>query len=340
MDEQGAANELRSGRETQPSAPNGRHHEAPAQSLADNTHSTAGQGKERSVKSSGNEASTPDAPHSGALSLSSTLLKRAEVEDRRRRRRTAILVRAWQIVVIVAVLGLWQLTTTQQWVDPVLAKTPAETWAYLVEATGNGELGKNTWATLFAVLLAWVLAGAVGAAVGLTLGLLPRTERVVGPILEAFNAMPRIALAPVLIIYFGIGASAKVALAFSLAFFIVASGTRAGVRSADSELLRLSTIFGASRRQIVQTILLPGAVPSLFESLRLGLIYSLLGVVGSEIIGSQDGLGQLIAKYSGLFEMNAVYGILILLAVIATVFNQAMVILEERLLRWQATGQQ
>lgn len=285
-------------------------------------------------------AATSITPYSNAVSSSLTLLNSREGADRRRRRQTTIVVRAWQVVVVLAILGLWQLATTQQWVDPVLAKTPAETWSYLVEATRSGELGKNTWATLFAVLLAWALSGVVGSAVGLTLGLLPRTERVLGPILEAFNAMPRIALAPVLIIYFGIGASAKVALAFSLAFFIVASGTRAGVRSADSELLRLSTIFGASRWQIVRTILLPGAVPSLFEALRLGLIYSLLGVVGSEIVGSQDGLGQLIAKYSGLFEMNAVYGILILLALIATILNQTMVVLEHRLLRWQMIGQQ
>lgn len=286
----------------------------------------------------GNSTASVTPPSNQTPSLA--LLNRVEAEDRKRRRRTSLLVRAWQVAVILAILSLWQLATIQQWVDPVLAKTPAETFSYLAEATRNGELGTNMWATLLAVLLAWLLSGVSGAAVGLALGLLPRTERVVGPILEAFNAMPRIALAPVLIIYFGIGASAKVALAFSLAFFIVVSGVRAGVRSADSELVRLSTIFGASRWQIVRTVLLPGAVPSLFEALRLGLIYSLLGVVGSEIIGSQDGLGQLIAKYSGLFEMNAVYAILILLAVIATILNQAMVVVEKRLLRWQTTGLQ
>ena len=232
-------------------------------------------------------------------------------------------------------LGLWQLAAAEKWPDPVLAKSPVQSWDYLVSAARSGELWSNTRSTMAAVLIAWALAGLAGVAAGLALGLMPRTERVLSPFLDAANAMPRIALAPLLIVALGIGTSAKVALASTLVFFIVVSGARAGVRSTDAEWLRLSMVLGARKTQLFGKVLLPVATPAIFAALRLGLIYSLLGVVGSELYSARDGLGQLIAYNSSTFQMDAVYGILLLLAVIAVVLNQLMGFLERRLLRWQ-----
>ena len=249
--------------------------------------------------------------------------------------RETLVVRGLQVSVGLLLLGLWQLAATWKWPDPVLAKSPVQSWDYLVSAAGSGELWSNTRSTMTAVLIAWVLAGAAGVVAGLALGLMPRTERVLNPYLDAANAMPRIALAPLLIVALGIGTSAKVALAATLVFFIVLSGARAGVRSTDAEWLRLSTVLGARKRQLFLKVLLPVATPAIFAALRLGLIYSLLGVVGSELYSARDGLGQLIAYNSSTFQMDAVYGILVLLAVIAVVLNQLMGFLERRLLRWQ-----
>jgi len=244
-------------------------------------------------------------------------------------------VRVLQVSLGVALLGLWQLAAAEKWPDPVLAKSPVQSWDYLVGAARSGALWSNTWSTMTAVLIAWVLAGLAGVAAGLALGLMPRTERVLSPYLDAANAMPRIALAPLLIVALGIGTSAKVALASTLVFFIVLSGARAGVRSTDAEWLRLSTVLGARKHQLFFKVLLPVTTPAIFAALRLGLIYSLLGVVGSELISARDGLGQLIAYDSSVFQMDGVYGILVLLAVIAVVLNQLMALLERRLLRWQ-----
>jgi NitT/TauT family transport system permease protein len=147
--------------------------------------------------------------------------------------------------------------------------------------------------------------------------------------------MPRLALAPLFIVALGINTSAKVAMAATLVFFIVLSGARAGVRSTDAEWLRLSTVLGAKKHQLFRKVLLPVATPAIFAALRLGLIYSLLGVVGSELISARNGLGQLIAYDSSMFRMEGVYAILILLAVIAVVLNQTLGFVERRLLRWQ-----
>jgi NitT/TauT family transport system permease protein len=246
-----------------------------------------------------------------------------------------MIVRGLQVALGVVLLGLWQLAAACHWPDAVLAKSPVQSWDYLVRAARSGVLWSNTYATMTAVLIAWVLAGLAGVVAGVALGLMPRTERVLTPYLDAANAMPRIAFAPLLIVALGIGTSAKVALAATLVFFIVLSGARAGVRSADAEWLLLSSVLGARKHQVFRKVLLPVATPAIFAALRLGLIYSLLGVVGSELISARDGLGQLIAYDSSVFQMDGVYGILVLLAVIAVVLNQLMGFLESRLLRWQ-----
>jgi NitT/TauT family transport system permease protein len=255
--------------------------------------------------------------------------------QRARWSRDSVVVRAAQILVGLGLLGLWQLAAAHKWPDPVLAKTPLQTWHYLIHSASSGELWSNTRATLTAVLIAWVLAGAAGVLAGVTLALLPRVERVLTPYLDAANAMPRIALAPLFIVALGINTSAKVAMASTLVFFIVLSGARAGVRSTDAEWLRLSIVLGAKKHQVFRKILLPVATPAIFAALRLGLIYALLGVVGSELISARNGLGQLIAYDSSMFRMEGVYAILILLAVLAVVLNQALGFVERRLLRWQ-----
>ena len=155
------------------------------------------------------------------------------------------------------------------------------------------------------------------------------------PYLDAANAMPRIALAPLLIVALGIGTSAKVAVASTLVFFIVLSGARPASGPPTPSGCGCRRVLGATKRQLFSKVMLPVATPAIFAALRLGIIYSLLGVVGSELISARDGLGQLIAYDSSVFQMDGVYGILVLLAVIAVILNQLMSLLERRLLRWQ-----
>lgn len=249
--------------------------------------------------------------------------------------RKSWIVRTWQVGLVVLWLAAWELTVRSGVLAPVLAKSPLDSWNYLVEAMISGELMTNLGATMTAVIIAWVLAGVLGVCAGIAVGLMPTVERVISPFMDAVNAMPRIALAPLFIVVFGITTTAKVAVAATLVFFIVFSGSRAGVRSTDAELLRLSTVLGAKPHQIFAKVLFPVAVPAIFASLRLGLVYSLLGVVGSELISARDGLGQLVAMYSATFRMEAVYAILIVLAIVATVLNLIMGLIERRLLTWQ-----
>lgn len=241
-----------------------------------------------------------------------------------------------QVAVGLGLILLWQLCITLDLINPLVAKSPREVAAFLLEITENGVLWENFRVTVSATLIALVLASVAGVVIGISLGLMPRVEAAVDPYITFLNSMPRIALAPVFIIYFGIGQSAKIALAFSLVVFIVLINARAGIRSADPDIVTLSKVLNINKRQLFTKILLPSAIPSIFAGLRLGVTYAFLGVVASELIAARAGLGQLVAEYSGTFRLEGVFAVLIVLAAVASIINALMAMIEKRLLRWQA----
>ena len=215
--------------------------------------------------------------------------------------------------------------------DKFFVSTPWEVAKFLA-AHFTGQVVPNAVDTLLATLVAFVLSGVTGVLAGLVLVELPYLKRVVDPFLTALNSMPRIALAPLFILWFGIELTSKVALAFSLGFFIVLMSTFAGIRNVDPILLRLSRSLGCSPWQQFTKITLPWAVPSVFAGLKLALIYSFLGVVTSEMLASKVGLGQLIMYYSGLLRMEAVIGILLVMAVCAVALTMVADRIEAALL--------
>jgi len=163
----------------------------------------------------------------------------------------------------------------------------------------------------------------------------PKLEKFLEPYLNAMNVMPRIALAPLFILWFGLGLGSKIALGCSLTFFIVLSSTVAGIRGVSQDHVTLCKTLGASAASTFFQVTLPGAVPVIFSGLRLGLIYSLLGVIGAEIIASEKGLGQSLAYLGSTFEVNGVMALLLVLAMIGVSVMKTMTWLEKRLLHWQ-----
>jgi len=178
-----------------------------------------------------------------------------------------------RLVFAAAILGLWQLFYHEKWINPALASSPVQVYHYLVDSTRDGSLWRNTGVTLEATLVAFVLASAVGILVGFGLALFPHVDRILEPFINAFNALPRTALAPITIIYFGLGMTAKVTLAFSVVVFMLLLSTRAGVKGVDRDILEYSRTIGIGRIAIIRKILFPVAIPSIFAGLRLGLVY-------------------------------------------------------------------
>ena len=238
---------------------------------------------------------------------------------------------ASRLAIFLVITTIWWAIVKLGWVDKLFVSSPESVAIFLVNTFWN-ELIPNTLATLLATLIAFTLSGVVGILAGLVLVELPAVKKTVDPFLTAFNSMPRIALAPIFILWFGIGVTSKVALAFSLGFFIVLTSTFAGMRNIDPVLLRLSRSLGCTGWQQFIKITLPWAIPSVFAGLKLALIYSFLGVVTSEMLASKVGLGQLIMYYSGVLRMDAVFGILLVMAVCAVILTIIADMIEAALL--------
>lgn len=155
------------------------------------------------------------------------------------------------------------------------------------------------------------------------------------PYLSVLNATLRIALAPLFLLWFGLGLGSKVAVGTSLSFFIVLASTVAGIRGVNQDHLILSRSLGARPFQLFCKVTLPSAVPVIFSGLRLGLIYSMLGVIGSELIAAEHGLGQTLSYLQSTFNMNGVMGVLAVLALLGMLVTRGMSLLEKKMLRWQ-----
>jgi NitT/TauT family transport system ATP-binding protein len=249
--------------------------------------------------------------------------------------RRGLSVWLWRVAVPPVGIGLWYLVYQLGVTSRVLLPSPRAVWDAGLQLHHSGVLWPNLWSTISAALGALALSAIVGIPLGVLLGMLPRTWAVLAPYLNAVNSMPRIALAPVFLVAFGIGQNSKIALGFSIAFFIFLMNARIGVLSTDEEYLKVCAVLGASRSQLFRKLYVPVAIPAIFTALRLGMVFALLGVVGSEIIASRAGVGQLITTYSATLSMAPVYALLTVLAIFTSILTMLVGALEGALLGWQ-----
>jgi len=250
-------------------------------------------------------------------------------------RRTFIWVA--RITLIVGFVALWEIAGRRGWVDTVLYGQPSGIWDAMKEYYPSERARASLTATGQAIGLAFVIGSVSGTIAGLALGLSKTLNAIVGPFLTPINSIPRIALAPLFITWFGLTMTSKVVLAVSIVFFILAENARGAVRSVDSDLMVMARVVGLRRASLLWKVVLPSAVPTLFAGLRLTFTYSLLGVVASEMIAATSGLGQDIVLFSSSYQVDTVFAILIELVVFAVVINTIFSAVERWLLRWQDT---
>lgn len=241
-----------------------------------------------------------------------------------------------QIMSLAVFLLLWEWASKTKTIDPLFIGQPSKIFAYLYQSVfvDQSLLKEAAW-TLSETAAAFILGSLAGIAFGLLFVLYEWLERFLDPLFSGLNSLPRIALAPLFLLWFGLGPTSKIALGFSLTFFIVLNNTVAGARSVDPDWIVLARMLGASKARIFFKVTLVSAVPTIFSGLRLGLIYALLGVIGGEIIASQHGLGQLLSLLANTFETNGVFAVLFFLAVLGMALSKLMSALEAYLLRWR-----
>jgi NitT/TauT family transport system permease protein len=231
---------------------------------------------------------------------------------------------------------LWERAAVSGWLNQAFFGQPSEIAAFLWKGfITKGNLWIELAYTLGAAIVAFLLGSVMAVATGLLFVTYPRIEKLTEPYLIVLNAMPRIALIPVFLLWFGLGVGSKIAVGTSLSFFVVLANTVAGIRGVPADLLTLSRTLGATGSQLFFKVTLPSAVPVIASGLRLAVIFSLLGVVGGELIAAERGLGQQLAYLQSTFNMSGVFALLIVLSSLGLLVSTAMTRLEKRLQRWQ-----
>ena len=246
--------------------------------------------------------------------------------------------RIWtvRLLVLAVFFGLWEWAANSRFIDPILIGRPSGVLDFMwKEIFVTRSLLEDFAYTITATVLAFVLGSVTGILTGMLFITRPNFEAVLSPMLMALNSMPRIALAPLFLIWFGLGIWSKVAIGFSLTYFIVLTNTVAGGRGVNPDHITLATTLGASGSQIFRKFTLPSAVPVIFNGLRLGLVFALLGVIGGEILASEHGLGGTLQLLAASFKTSGVFGVIILLALVGVGITFGMTWLENRLLKWR-----
>jgi len=238
------------------------------------------------------------------------------------------------VLFIGILLSAGQAATALGWLDPAFFGSPLGVGQFLAANLPTAKLWVDIGWTVAGTAIAFTLGSSLAITTGLLFVARPALERFLEPYFNALNVLPRIALAPLFLLWFGIGLGSKVAVGASLTFFIVLSATVAGIRGVSADHLTLCRTLGVSPATTFFRVTLPGAVPVLFSGLRLGLIAATLGVVGAEIIASEHGIGQALAYLGSTFNIDGVMALLLLLALLGMTVMHLLERLEAHLLRW------
>ena len=252
----------------------------------------------------------------------------------------------WQLSLLALLFVFWHLMTVPGLIPPMLfederqaafffgepLKIFARVWAWFVR---DANIYKHLGVTLTETLLAFAIGSALGLGGGLWLALAPLASALLEPYIKAFNAMPRIILAPIFAVWFGLGMGSKVALGVTLVFFIVFFNVYQGVKEVSPVVLANARMLGASQRQLLRQVYLPSATSWVFSSLHTSVGLAFVGAVVGEYLGSSQGVGYLILQAEGSFDINTVMAGILVLTGFALALDEMVGQIEKRLMKWQ-----
>ena len=255
-------------------------------------------------------------------------------------------VRWWQGGVLVAVFLFWYVLTKPGLLPPVFFDNDRQAAFFFGEPLVifqriwnwffvSAEIYRHLWITLVETLLAFGIGTVAGLGVGLWLALSPVAAAIVDPYIKALNSMPRVILAPIFAVWFGLGIASKVALGFTLVFFIVFFNVYQGVKEVSPVVLANARMLGASQRQLLRHVYLPSATSWVFSSLHTSVGLAFVGAVVGEYLGSSAGVGYLILQAEGSFDINTVMAGILVLTAFALLLDAAVGVIERRLMKWQ-----
>ena len=256
------------------------------------------------------------------------------------------LLRFWQAALLAALLLLWHVLTQPGLLPPVFfendqqaafffgepPKVASRIWHWFVT---DADIYPHLGVTLVETGLAFAIGAGAGLGAGLWLALAPLASALLEPYIKAMNSMPRIILAPIFAVWFGLGIASKVALGVTLVFFIVFFNVYQGVREVSPVILANARMLGAGPRQLLRHVYLPSATSWVFSSLHTSVGLAFVGAVVGEYLGSASGVGYLIHQAEGVFDINTVMAGIVVLTGFALALDAAVGRLERKLMKWQ-----
>ncbi len=249
------------------------------------------------------------------------------------------LVAACRVGLLVLVLVAWQFLSGPV-IDSLFISKPTAIWQQLVDWADTGVLWTNSWITIKEIVLGYVIGAAAGVIGGFVVASQQFVYRVVEPFFMSLYSIPKVALAPLFIVWLGIGIEMKIVLAAVTVFFLVFLNTVAGVREIDQGLLDAARLMNAKRRDLVLKVILPGSMSGVFTGLRVSIPYALIGAVIGELVASNRGLGYLINNSASTFNTAGVFAALVVLTVVAALLNAGVNFLDRWASRWKPTDQE
>jgi NitT/TauT family transport system permease protein len=259
-------------------------------------------------------------------------------------------LRYWQVGLLAVVIAAWQLLSRDEQYafflgDPVAVV--GRIWSWFMPfgfepnswfpdgVPGRADIYVHLGVTLLETVLAFAIGTLLGLVFGLWLALAPTASAILDPYIKAANSMPRVILAPIFALWFGLGIWSKVALAVTLVFFIVFFNVYQGVKEVSPVVLANARMLGANQRQLLRTVYLPSATSWVFSSLHTSVGLAFVGAVVGEYLGSARGVGYLILQAEGTFDVNTVFAGIVVLTAFALVLDGLVGRIETHLMKWQ-----
>ncbi len=250
------------------------------------------------------------------------------------RRRRMLLIA--QIGVGIGILAFWQIASG--WlIDGFFISSPDAVAAQLWRWFSSGSIWGNLYQTLYAMVFGFAIGAFIGFCLGLLFGRSETIATIFDPYVTALYCIPKIALAPLFIMWFGIGIESKIAMSATVVFFLVFLNTYSGVRDVNRVFINAARIMGANEWQLMRIVITPSAAAWVLAGLKVSVPYALIGVVVGEFMSSNRGIGYLIAQASGLYNTAGVFAGLVILSVIGATMSAGVKRLERHVLRWRGT---
>jgi NitT/TauT family transport system permease protein len=254
-------------------------------------------------------------------------------------KRRKYVVLFWQVAILVAILGLWQLSSDLHWIDPFFYSSPTgiglRLYEWITEGTESGSLWYHLGVTMEEALIGFIIGSVTGVLVGVALGRNKLASDILSIYIKAINSIPRVVLAPIFVMIMGLGLASKVALAFIMVFFVVFANAFQGVREADRNMIANARILGASNWRVTRNVILPSAMSWIFASLHISFSFAIIGAIVGEFVGSLAGIGYLISIAKGTYDAAGLYAAIILVMVVTLGAEYVMTLIENRITRWR-----